>query len=35
MSDAEIKAKFKHTALGLSWLGPSALRRNAALALGT
>jgi anaerobic dimethyl sulfoxide reductase subunit A len=33
MSDAEIKAKFKHTALGLSWLGPDVLRRNAACSL--
>ncbi|GMO23511.1 MAG: hypothetical protein Ta2B_02710 [Termitinemataceae bacterium] len=29
MSDAQIKTTFKGTTLGLSWLGPSALRRNA------
>jgi epoxyqueuosine reductase len=33
LSDAGIKTKFKGTALGLSWLGPAALRRNARLAL--
>jgi epoxyqueuosine reductase len=34
MSDDEIRAFFKGTALGLSWLGPDAIRRNARLALG-
>ncbi|MDR2802867.1 MAG: hypothetical protein LBB22_01090 [Treponema sp.] len=29
LSDEEIKAMFKGTALGLSWLGPQAIRRNA------
>ncbi|MDR1399595.1 MAG: hypothetical protein LBJ41_06725 [Treponema sp.] len=33
MSDEAIKARFKGTALGLSWLGPKAIRRNARLAL--
>ncbi|MDR0636341.1 MAG: iron-sulfur protein [Treponema sp.] len=33
MSDEAIKARFKGTALGLSWLGPKAIRRNASLAL--
>ncbi|MDR2403774.1 MAG: hypothetical protein LBD78_07055 [Spirochaetaceae bacterium] len=28
-SDGEIKARFKGTAMGLSWLGPAAIRRNA------
>jgi epoxyqueuosine reductase len=32
LSDGEIKARFKGTALGLSWLGPEAIRRNAGLA---
>jgi epoxyqueuosine reductase len=32
LSDEEIKARFKGTALGLSWLGPEAIRRNARLA---
>ncbi|MDR2510208.1 MAG: phosphodiester glycosidase family protein [Spirochaetaceae bacterium] len=31
-SDDEIKARFKRTALGFSWLGPAAIRRSAALA---
>ena len=29
LSDTEIKALFKGTAMGLSWLGPRAIRRNA------
>ncbi|MDR2796431.1 MAG: hypothetical protein LBB47_06960 [Spirochaetaceae bacterium] len=29
LSDAEIKAMFKGTAMGLSWLGPRSIRRNA------
>jgi epoxyqueuosine reductase len=29
LSDAEINAMFKGTAMGLSWLGPRAIRRNA------
>ena len=33
MSDEAIKTRFKGTALGLSWLGPKAIRRNASLAL--
>jgi epoxyqueuosine reductase len=33
MSDEAIKDRFKGTALGLSWLGPKAIRRNAYLAL--
>jgi epoxyqueuosine reductase QueG len=32
LSDGEIRARFKGTALGLSWLGPEAIRRNAELA---
>jgi epoxyqueuosine reductase len=35
MSDDEIKSFFKHTAMGLSWLGPKTIRRNAAIVLGT
>ena len=31
--DAELKAFFKHTALGFSWLGPALLRRNTERAL--
>jgi len=31
-SDEELSALFKGTALGMSWLGPAAIRRNAALA---
>jgi epoxyqueuosine reductase len=34
LTDAEIKARFKGTALGLSWLGPEGLRRNIRTALG-
>lgn len=34
LTDEEIKARFRHTALGLSWLGPEAIRRNARAALG-
>jgi epoxyqueuosine reductase len=30
--DEELKARFKGTALGLSWLGPEGIRRNARLA---
>jgi epoxyqueuosine reductase len=33
MSDEAIKARFKGTALGLSWLSPKAIRRSASLAL--
>ncbi|MDR1326242.1 MAG: hypothetical protein LBK00_09435 [Treponema sp.] len=33
MSDEAINARFKGTALGLSWLGPKTIRRNASLAL--
>jgi epoxyqueuosine reductase len=32
LSDGEIRARFKGTAMGLSWLGPEAIRRNAELA---
>ncbi|MDR1030435.1 MAG: iron-sulfur protein [Treponema sp.] len=32
LSDEELKARFKGTALGLSWLGPQGIRRNARLA---
>jgi epoxyqueuosine reductase len=32
-SDGEIKARFRGTALGLSWLGPEGIRRNARQAL--
>jgi epoxyqueuosine reductase len=32
--DEEIRARFKGTAMGLSWLGPAAIRRNARQALG-
>jgi epoxyqueuosine reductase len=31
-SDGELKARFKGTAMGLSWLGPEGIRRNARLA---
>jgi epoxyqueuosine reductase len=34
MSDEAIKTRFKGTAMGLSWLGPNAIRRSATLALG-
>ncbi|MDR3139032.1 MAG: iron-sulfur protein [Treponema sp.] len=34
LSDGEIKALFKGSALGLSWLGPESIRRNAGLAGG-
>jgi epoxyqueuosine reductase len=34
MSDDELRALFKDTALGMSWLTPDAIRRNARLALG-
>jgi epoxyqueuosine reductase len=33
MSDDEIKALFKNTAMGLSWLGPKTIRRNASIIL--
>jgi epoxyqueuosine reductase len=33
-SDGELKTRFKGTAMGLSWLGPEGIRRNARLALG-
>lgn len=33
MNDSELTQFFKGTAMGLSWLGPSAIRRNARLAL--
>jgi hypothetical protein len=32
--DEELKTMFKGTALGLSWLGPEGIRRNAQLAWG-
>jgi hypothetical protein len=31
-SDEELNARFKGTALGLSWLGPEGIRRNARIA---
>jgi epoxyqueuosine reductase len=34
LSDTEIKTLFKGTAMGLSWLGPQAIRRNALAVLG-
>ncbi|MDR1374562.1 MAG: hypothetical protein LBJ24_06290 [Treponema sp.] len=34
MDDDTIRARFKGTAMGLAWLGPAAIRRNAALGLG-
>jgi epoxyqueuosine reductase QueG len=34
LSDTEIKALFSGTAMGLSWLGPKAIRRNALAVLG-
>jgi epoxyqueuosine reductase len=34
LSDEELKARFKGTALGLSWLTPAAIRRNIRIALG-
>ncbi|MDR2865669.1 MAG: hypothetical protein LBV68_08675 [Spirochaetaceae bacterium] len=34
LPDAEIKGQFKGTAMGLSWLSPELIRRNAKLALG-
>jgi epoxyqueuosine reductase len=33
LSDLEIKEMFKGTAMGLSWLGPRAIRRNAEMVL--
>jgi epoxyqueuosine reductase len=35
LSSDELAARFKGTAMGLSWLGPDAIRRNARLASGT
>jgi epoxyqueuosine reductase len=35
LSDTEIKALFHGTAMGLSWLGPRAIRRNALAVLGS
>jgi epoxyqueuosine reductase len=32
--DAEISARFKGTAMGLSWLGPGGIKRNAAMVFG-
>jgi len=34
MPDAEISARFKGTAMGLSWLGKGGIKRNAAMVLG-
>ncbi|MDR2020899.1 MAG: hypothetical protein LBQ14_09060 [Treponema sp.] len=34
LDDDAIRVRFKGTAMGLSWLGPAAIRRNAALGLG-
>lgn len=34
MADEELRAAFKGSAMGMSWLGPAAIRRNAVLALG-
>jgi epoxyqueuosine reductase len=34
LSDTKIKALFNGTAMGLSWLGPQAIRRNALAVLG-
>lgn len=34
MTDEEIKSFFKGTAMGLSWLGPKTIRRNASIILG-
>jgi epoxyqueuosine reductase len=34
LDDEAIRARFKGTAMGLSWLGPAAIRRSAALGLG-
>jgi epoxyqueuosine reductase len=34
MSDDEIKAFFKGSAMGLSWLGPKTIRRNALICSG-
>lgn len=33
MTDEELKARFKGTALGLAWLGPQGIRRNARMIL--
>jgi epoxyqueuosine reductase len=34
MPDAEISARFRGTAMGLSWLGQGGIKRNAAMVLG-
>jgi epoxyqueuosine reductase len=34
LSDEALKARFKGTAMGLSWLGPAGIRRNIQTALG-
>ncbi|MDR2052141.1 MAG: iron-sulfur protein [Treponema sp.] len=34
LSDEELKARFRGSALGLSWLGPAVIRRNIRTALG-
>jgi epoxyqueuosine reductase len=34
LSDEELKARFRGSALGLSWLGPGVIRRNIRTALG-
>jgi epoxyqueuosine reductase QueG len=33
LSDEELKARFRGSALGLSWLNPAAIRRNISTAL--
>jgi epoxyqueuosine reductase len=35
LTEGELKARFKGTAMGLSWLGPEGIRRNAELVLKT
>jgi epoxyqueuosine reductase len=34
LGDEELRSRFRGTCLGLSWLGPAAIRRNARLVLG-